>query len=212
MDITVVWIVVAALVASIVKKLINNHHALEMAKLEKGVVDSNGCECNETCNIPSSKPLISDDPSKFTVSNIICMALMGVGISALISLGFSIGFNSFLPAPPSAVEKWGLIGAAGANYAAGAIMAIASYSLGDIFKITAWPMWKRTLVHFVSLYVAFFLSSYLGHWVDYSSPASILLSLPIFTAMYFITWTITSMKYKKQLEMMNEKLSQINNN
>ncbi len=209
MDFWVVCIVVAALVAGIVNNVVNKSYKLKMAKIEKGIYEETPIANNTIQYTTPGESIITDDPAKFTFSNVLILALVGVGISALIALGFSMAFNDFLPAPPAAVNRWGMIGAAAASYAAGAIFVIASYTLSDIYKIGSWPMWKRTIIHFISLYMAFILCSYLGQWIDYSSTSYVIEANVIFVAIYVFISFAKSREYKKQTEIMNKKLNEI---
>ncbi len=207
----VVLIVSVALIAGIINNYVNRSYKLKLAKIENGIIDDDISECKTQTERPQSEEIISDDPIRFTFGNIVIFALMGVGISALISLGFSIAFNEFSPAPLPAIEQWGMIGAAAASYAAGAIFCIVGYTSADIFRIQSWPMWVRTLVHFVCLYLTFLVCSYLAQWVNYSNPSMVIQANVIFVLIYLFIFIMKSIQYKKQTEMMNRKLNQIQN-
>ncbi len=211
MDYFAFWIVVVAIGGGIIQNIITKRYKIKMAMIEKGMVESAPCTCQTHMKHRQTEDIISDDPVKFTFSNVFCLTFMGAGISAVIALCFSLAFNQFLPAPPSAVERWGLIGAAAANYAAGAIFVIVSYTLSDIYKIYSWSMEKRTLVHFIALYAAFFICSYLGQWINWSSWEYVLQGSIVFVGIYAVTWFFKRKEQEKQSQMMNEKLNQIQN-
>lgn len=187
-----VFITIAWFAYSIIMRIINTNYKLEQAKIDKGIISDE----TETKN-------------RNSFMNIFWMALTGVGVSALISLGYSIGFDNFLPAAPSAVKQWGLIGATIANYSSGAIFFVLAFLLGNIFSITYWPVWQRTLVHYLSLYGVFFFCAYLGRWFGNMSGLEILVNSAIFTGIYFVIWTIYWIYYKKEATATNQKNEKI---
>ncbi len=161
-------IVTVALVAGIINNYVSKSYKLKIAKIENGISDENVSERKVYTERPKAEEIISDDPIRFTLGNVVIFALMGVGIAALISLCYSLVDGSFLPAPLSAIEHWGMTGATAASYAAGAIFSIVGYTSADIFQIKSWPLWMRTIVHFVCLYVTFLICSNLAQWIAYS--------------------------------------------
>ncbi len=194
------FIIIAWFAYSIIMRIINTNYKLEQAKIDKGIIS----DVTE-----NEAPVIYEDKDRNSFKNIFCMALMGVGVSALISLGFSIGFNNFLPAAPSAVKQWGMIGAAVANYSSGAIFFIGAFLLGNIFAITSWSISQRTLVHFLFLYGVFLLSSFLGHWFGVLTVINVLINSAVFTGIYFFIWSMYRIHYKKQACAMNQKIEKM---
>ncbi len=209
----VVIIVTVSLVAGIVNNYLSKSYKLKLARIENGITDDNDAfERKAHIERPQTEEIISDDPIRFTLGNVVIFALMGVGIAALISLCYSFVGGNFLPAPLTAIEHWGMVGATAASYAAGAIFSIVGYTSADIFQIKSWPMWMRTTVHFVCLYVTFLICSSLAQWINYSDSSMVIQANITFVLIYLFIYIGKSIAYKKQTEMMNKKLNQIQNN
>ncbi len=139
------------------------------------------------------------------------LALMGVGTSALISLGFSIATQNFLPAPLSAIDQMGVIMAVVMNYLAGAIMFIGGYWIQQIYKVNKWSLKKRTALHFIGTCVLFFICSQLAHWIVIDSIQAVIASIVIFILIYTVIWLGFYFDHKAQAKALNQKLNDINN-
>ncbi len=147
-----------------------------------------------------------------TPVRIACLALMGVGVSALISLIASASYGDFLPTSPAGIQTYGVIGGAAISYLAGAAICIGSYYLSHIFNKTDWSVAKRSMVHFISLYAFIMTCGYTAHWmtlpttmVEFTETA---ISNAIFIGIYLVFWFVIYRKEKAMTEKMNEKLNQ----
>ncbi len=147
-----------------------------------------------------------------TPIRIASLALMGVGISALISLIVSASYGEFLPTSPAGVQTYGAIGGATVSYLAGAAICIGSYYLSHIFKKTDWSVAKRSMIHFISLYAFIMTCVYTARWitlpttmVEFTKTA---ISNAIFIGIYLFFWLVIYHKEKAMTEKMNEKLNQ----
>lgn len=129
---------------------------------------------------------------------------IGYLITVIISLLFAEG--NYNPVVPT-FQAW-----AGSEINAVLIQTLLTGVIGSIFfaatviwEYEKWSLLKRTLLYYTITLIPLITITLFLHWVEFA-PLALLSYIIIFTIIFFIIWTSTYLKIKKEIDEINRQL------
>ncbi len=150
------------------------------------------------------------------LKNIIKRALIGAPIGFALStfitviISVIIGDGEFYPVVPAmAVEFGSEINAVVAQMLFSFLYGGAFAGASVIWEADSWSLLRKTVTHLIIVSVCTFPVAYFCHWMGHDI-VSIISYFAIFFMIYLSIWISQYIAIKKNLQVMNEKLSAIN--
>ena len=142
------------------------------------------------------------------IKNILCGALMGVGIGSIITLAMAYSYtNGYYPGVPSFLEKFSDIRTAVAiQFLVYALLGITQMMAGQLYKnINASQLFLRTIIHYFIVVISVVLAAWYLHWGP-NTLGKIISMVAMITIIYFIIWIVEYLQIKRTIDKINRHL------
>ena len=82
-----------------------------------------------------------------------------------------------------------------------------AFAMGSsvVYEIEHWSITRCTVIHFLSVFIAYTIVGLSQRWFSLNDPEYYII-MAVMIAVYFIIWLVQYMKYKRQVDLLNENL------